>query len=69
MKAAPIGTARHRLYRCPHLQPLRKILAPSDMIATDLGYPVADTDMALERTLFPLPFTRVPPRAKQASFH
>ena len=69
MRAAPIGTSRHRLYRCPHLEPLRKIFAPSEMVAKELGYPVADTDMALERALFPVPFTRVPAHAKHASFH
>ena len=67
--AAPVGTLRHRIYRCPHLKPLRATEAPDDMIARDLAHPVADTDLALERALFPVPFTRVPPLAKQASFH
>ncbi len=60
---------RHRIYRCPHLKPLRTSEAPSDMIARDLAYPVAHTDLALARALFPVPFTRVPHIAKQASFH
>lgn len=35
----------------------------------DLSSPVADTDLALERGLFPVPFTRVPPPSSSASFH
>ena len=35
----------------------------------ELAYPVADTDLALERALFPVPFKRVPAPAKTASFH
>ena len=34
-----------------------------------MAYPVADTDLALERALFPVPFKRVPAPAQEASFH
>ena len=44
-------------------------LAPQEMVKRNWSYPVSDTDLALERALFPVPFTRVPARAEQASFH
>ena len=66
---APLGTIRHRIYRCPHLEPLRAKLAPKEMVEKELTFPVADTDLALERALFPVPFDDIPKRASQASFH
>ena len=67
--AAPMGTIRHRIYRCPRLEPLRATIAPQEMVKKELAYPVADTDLALERALFPVPFKRVPAPASKASFH
>ena len=39
------------------------------MVGRELASPVGDTDLALERGLFPVPFTRVPPPGSSASFH
>ena len=35
----------------------------------ELTFPLADTDLALERALFPVPFDDIPKRASQSSFH
>ena len=67
--AAPAGTIRHRLYRCPRLEPLRKKRCPPEMVKRELSSPVADTDLALERGLFPVPFMRVPPPGSEETFH
>ena len=68
VRVAPLGTIRHRIYRCPRLATLRKRLAPHTMIQRDLNAPSEYTDLGLERALFPIPFTRIPKRASQASF-
>ena len=39
------------------------------MVQKELSYPAADTDLALERALFPQPFRRIPAPASKASFH
>ena len=44
-------------------------MAPQEMVKRELSSPVADTDLALERALFPVPFTRVPARGSEATFH
>ena len=55
--------------RCHHLKPLRDKLVPKEMVQKELTFPAADTDLGLERALFPVPFTRVPKPASEASFH
>ena len=43
-------------------------MAPKEMVAKELTFPVADTDLALERALVPVPFDDIPKCASQFSF-